>query len=77
LPEGEYYFRDIVGCSVVSDESQLLGTVKDILSTGANDIWVVKMPNGKELLIPVIDDVVLNVDIAERKITVHLLEGLL
>ncbi len=77
LPEGEYYFRDIVGCAVESDEGEQLGTVKDILSTGANDIWVVQMPKGKDLLIPVIDDVVLNVDIAERKITVHLLEGLL
>ncbi|RED65995.1 ribosome maturation factor RimM [Cohnella lupini] len=77
LPEGEYYVRDIVGCAVETDEGEQLGTVTDILSPGANDIWVVKMPKGKELLLPVIDDVVLNVDIAGRKITVHLLEGLL
>ncbi len=77
LPEGEYYFRDIVGCAVETEEGEQLGTVTDILSPGANDIWVVKMPKGKELLLPVIDDVVLDVDIVSRKIKVHLMEGLL
>ncbi|MFC5401909.1 ribosome maturation factor RimM [Cohnella soli] len=77
LEEDEYYVRDIVGCEVVTEEGETLGTVSDILSPGANDIWVVKMPKGKELLLPVIDDVVLEVDIAARKIKVHLMEGLL
>jgi len=77
LEEGEYYVRDIVGCEVFTEEGELLGTVTDTLSPGANDIWVVKMPKGKELLLPVIDDVVLDVDIAARKIKVHLMEGLL
>ncbi|TFE25018.1 ribosome maturation factor RimM [Cohnella luojiensis] len=77
LPEGEYYFRDIVGCSVETDEGEALGTITDILSPGANDIWVVKMAKGKELLLPVIDDVILDVDIASRKVKVHLMEGLL
>jgi 16S rRNA processing protein RimM len=77
LPEGEYYFRDIVGCEVITDDGETLGTVTDILSPGANDVWVVKMAKGKELLLPVIDDVVLDVDVAARKIKVHLMEGLL
>ncbi|OXS52592.1 ribosome maturation factor RimM [Cohnella sp. CIP 111063] len=77
LEEGEYYVRDIVGCEVFTEEGELLGTVTDTLSPGANDIWVVKMPKGKELLLPVIDDVVLDVDVAARKIKVHLMEGLL
>jgi len=77
LPEGEYYFRDIVGCTVETEEGEQLGTVADILSPGANDIWVVKMAKGKELLLPVIDDVILDVDVAARKIKVHLMEGLL
>ncbi|WP_256761456.1 ribosome maturation factor RimM [Cohnella sp. WQ 127256] len=77
LPEGEYYYRDIVGCEVESEEGEQLGSVKDIMSTGANDIWIVKMSNGKELLIPVIDDVLIDVDVAARKIKVRLLEGLL
>jgi 16S rRNA processing protein RimM len=77
LPEGEYYFRDILGCTVESEEGEQLGTITDILSPGANDIWVVKMPKGKELLLPVIDDVVLDVDTVSRKVKVHLMEGLL
>lgn len=77
LEEGEYYVRDIIGCEVVTDEGQTLGTITDTLSPGANDIWVVKLPKGKELLLPVIDDVVLDVDIAARKVKVHLMEGLL
>ncbi|MFC4598892.1 ribosome maturation factor RimM [Cohnella hongkongensis] len=77
LDEGEYYVRDIVGCEVVTEEGETLGQVTDILSPGANDIWVVKMPKGKELLLPVIDDVVLDVDVSARKIKVRLMEGLL
>jgi len=77
LDEGEFYVRDIVGCEVVTEEGEPLGRVTDVLSPGANDIWVVKMPKGKELLLPVIDDVVLDVDIGARKIKVHLMEGLL
>lgn len=77
LDEGEYYFRDIIGCEVETDEGEQLGVITDILSPGANDIWVVKLTKGKELLLPVIDDVVLDVDIAARKVKVHLMEGLL
>ena len=77
LQEGEYYVRDIVGCEVYTEEGELLGAISDVLSPGANDIWVVKMPKGKELLLPVIDDVVLDVDIGARKIKVRLMEGLL
>lgn len=77
LEEGEYYVRDIIGCEVVTEDGQTLGTITDTLSPGANDIWVVKLPKGKELLLPVIDDVVLDVDIAARKVKVHLMEGLL
>jgi len=77
LAEGEYYVRDIIGCAVETDEGEQLGTITDILSPGANDVWVVKLAKGKELLLPVIDDVVLDVDIAARKVKVHLMEGLL
>lgn len=77
LAEGEYYVRDIVGCRVMTDEGEELGTVTDTLSPGANDVWVVRMAKGKELLLPVIDDVVLSVNLAERVVTVRLMEGLL
>lgn len=77
LGEGEYYVRDIVGCGVETDEGEALGQVTDVLSPGANDVWVVRMNGGKELLLPVIDDVVLDVDLNARKIRVRLMEGLL
>lgn len=77
LEEGEYYVRDIVGCAVISDEGENLGVVTDVLTPGANDVWVVKRPKGKDLLLPVIDEVVLDVDLSAKQIKVHLLEGLL
>lgn len=76
LDEDEYYYHEIVGCSVASDDGEELGTVSEILAPGANHVWVVDRPNGKPLLLPVIDDVVLNVDIESKRITVHLMEGL-
>jgi len=69
--------RDIVGCSVVNEDGEALGTIADILKPGANDVWVVKRPKGKEWLLPVIDDVVLAVDVAARTVKVRLMEGLL
>jgi 16S rRNA processing protein RimM len=77
LEEGEYYVQDIVGCRVVTEDGAELGAVSDVLTPGANDVWVVKRPDGKELLLPVIDDVVLDVNVSDRVVTVHLLEGLL
>lgn len=77
LAEGEYYVRDIVGCSVVTDEGESLGIITDVLSPGANDVWVVKRPRGKELLLPVIDEVVLEVDVQAKQVKVHVMEGLL
>ncbi len=79
LPENEYYFHQIVGCEVFTDEDENkpLGTIIEILQPGANDVWVVKPAKGQDILIPVINDVVLNVDIEAKRITVHLMEGLL
>jgi 16S rRNA processing protein RimM len=77
LEDGEYYVRDIVGCTVITDEGETLGVIKDVLSPGANDVWVVKRPKGKDLLLPVIDEVVLDVDLSSKQVKVHLMEGLL
>ncbi|GAA0375087.1 ribosome maturation factor RimM [Paenibacillus motobuensis] len=77
LPDNEYYFYEIIGCRVVSDEGEELGVIEEILRPGANDVWVVKMPSRKQLLLPVIDDVVLDVDVKSKLVKVHLLEGLL
>jgi 16S rRNA processing protein RimM len=77
LDEGEFYYHEIIGCRVFTEEGEELGTVTEILTPGANDVWTVQLPNGKELLLPYIDDVVLRVDVQEQRITVRLMEGLL
>ncbi|MEX3744500.1 MULTISPECIES: ribosome maturation factor RimM [Lysinibacillus] len=76
LAENEYFFHDIVGCSVVSEEGETIGAVVDILQTGANDVWVVKGAK-KEHYIPYIEDIVKEIDVDEKKIVIHVMEGLL
>jgi 16S rRNA processing protein RimM len=77
LPEDEYYYYEIIGCTVVTVEDQLLGEITEILSPGANDVWVVQPPQGKPVYIPYIEDVVKQVDVANKKVVVELMEGLL
>ncbi|MDX8365041.1 ribosome maturation factor RimM [Cytobacillus sp. IB215665] len=77
LDEGEFYFHEIIGCHVYTDESKELGTVKEILTPGANDVWVVKGHNNQEILIPYIDEIVLDINIHDKKIIIKPLEGLL
>jgi 16S rRNA processing protein RimM len=77
LGKDEYYYHEIVGCRVVTDEAEELGTISEVLSPGANDVWVVeRLDRRKPLLIPVIDDVVLDVNIPDKLVKVHLMEGL-
>lgn len=77
LEEGEYYFHEIIGCLVATKQGEEIGKVTDILTPGANDVWVVKGKNGKEQLIPYIEDVVLKVDLKEKVILIDPIEGLL
>lgn len=77
LPENTYYIYQLIGCQVVTDEGQVLGVLKDVLQPGANDVYVVKPPTGKDILLPVIPDCVLDVDIENQKVLVHILPGLL
>lgn len=77
LEEDEYYFHEIIGCEVVTEEGQSLGTITEILTPGANDVWVVKPAKGKDILIPYIHNVVQEINIEEKKIIVHIMEGLL
>ncbi|GAA4871404.1 ribosome maturation factor RimM [Paenibacillus vulneris] len=77
LPDDEYYYHEIIGCTVYTDEGEKLGTISEILSPGANDVWVVERESGKPVLLPYIDDVVLEVDVQEKRVKVSLMEGLL
>lgn len=76
LPEGEFYFDQIIGLEVWSDEGEKIGTVKEIIQPGANDVWIVKREKKPDLLLPYIDSCIKKVDIAEKKVMVHILEGL-
>ena len=77
LKKDEYFIADLIGLTVVTDDGSVLGTLTDVITTGANDVYAVKMESGKELLIPAIHDCILQVNDDERKMTVHLLDGLL
>jgi len=76
LPEGIYYIVDLIGCTVYDDGEVELGKVTDVFNTGATDIYAVSRPEKKDLLIPVTDDTILNVDIKNKRIDVKLTEGL-
>ncbi len=76
LPEGVYYIADLIGLSVVDEDGNLLGEISDVFPTGANDVYAVKREGKKDLLLPVIDDVILKVDIPEKKVVARVMEGL-
>jgi 16S rRNA processing protein RimM len=77
LSADEFYFHDIIGSKVITEEGEEIGSVTDILRPGANDVWVVKQTNGKLAYLPYIADVVLRVNVAEKQVTIRLMEGLI
>jgi 16S rRNA processing protein RimM len=77
LPEGEYYHHELLGLSVLDETGASLGRVTEIMQTGANDVYVVTDEAGKEILLPAIAEVILDVDLDTKIIKVHLLPGLL
>ena len=76
LPEGVYYIKDIIGLDVYDDE-KYIGKIIDWIETGANNVYVIKRKEGKDVLIPAIDSVIKNVDIENNKMSVNMLEGLM
>ena len=77
LKKDEYFICDLVGCSVVTDEDVTLGELTDVMLTGANDVYVVTTEEGKEILLPVIKECILDIDIENKIIKVHVMKGLL
>lgn len=77
LPEGTYYIRDLLGANVVQDDGTLLGVLTDVIQNSAQDLYEVELENKKKVLIPVVDDFVLDINPEEKKITVKLIDGLL
>ena len=76
LEDGEYYYHQIIGLDVVTNDGRELGKIKEIMSPGANDVWVVERSGKQDLLLPVIKDVIKDVDLDKHLVTVELMEGL-
>ncbi|MFC0271271.1 ribosome maturation factor RimM [Metabacillus herbersteinensis] len=77
LDEGEFYYHEIIGCRVISEDGEEIGKIHEILSTGANDVWIVKRETGKDVLIPYIEEIVQDINIEDQKIVISLMEGLI
>ena len=78
LKKDEYFIADLIGLSVIrEDNGEVLGKLTDVLQTGANDVYEVKMEDGKEILLPAIRECIKKVDLQKGEITVHVMKGLL
>ena len=77
LEEDEYFIADMIGMEVATEDGEAFGTLKDVIGTGANDVYVVESLRYGDVLIPAIKECILSVDIEEKKMKVHLMEGLI
>lgn len=77
LKKDEYFIADLIGLAVENEEGEKLGILKDVIETGANDVYSVTMDDGRELLLPAIKECILDVDIERGSMRVHVLDGLL
>lgn len=77
LKKDEYFIADLIGMKVYTEDEAYLGELTEVITTGANDVYTVRMENGKDVLIPAIGQCILDVDVEHETMQVHLLEGLL
>lgn len=77
LEEDEFYLADVLDAKVVTDEGEEFGVITDVMETGANDVFVIETKEGKEVLFPVTKECILDINIDEMVVTVHVLPGLL
>ncbi len=77
LAKGEYFIADMIGMEVITEDGEKFGVLEDVLQTGANDVYEIQSLNHGLVLIPAIKDCILKVDMKERVITVHLMDGLI
>ncbi len=78
LEEGQYYLCDVPGCEVINEEDESrIGVVKYVIETGANNVFAIETAEGKEVLFPVIPDCIRRVDVAGRRVTAHVMKGLM
>lgn len=76
LRRNEYFVADMIGLTVYTDDGEELGTLKDVMETGANDVYIIDSPKYGEVLVPAIKQCILDVDIENGEMMIHLLEGL-
>lgn len=77
LEKDEYYIADLIDINVIDENKNLSGVLKDVLQTGANDVYVIELADKRELLLPAIKDCILDVNIEERIMKINILDGLL
>lgn len=77
LAQDEYYVADLIGMKVVLEDTSPFGTLKDVMETGANDVYVVMTEDGKEVLLPAIKECIVDVDVEKSTMTIHLMKGLI
>lgn len=77
LEEDEYFITDMIGIKVVTDQGEDFGVLKDVMATGANDVYIIDRPSAGEVLVPAIKECILEVDIPGRRMKVHVMDGLI
>ena len=77
LRRDEYFIADLQGLTVVDEEGKVLGILRDVMETGANDVYIIDMTDGREVLVPAIKECILHVDVEAGKMQIHLIDGLL
>jgi len=75
--DNEYFIHDLIGCEIISENKEMIGVLSDVIQMSSNDVYVVRNSEGVEVLIPAIKEVVKQVNIEQKQIIIHLLEGLL
>ena len=77
LDENEFYYFEIIGCTVKTTEGEVIGEISEVIQTGANDVWTIKRNGQKDALIPYIEQIVKSVNIDEKEVVIEVMEGLL
>ena len=77
LEEDEYYIGDLIGMQVFTEDGKAFGTLKDVMETGANDVYIIETEAHGEVLVPAIHDCILDVDVEQKTMKIHLLPGLI
>lgn len=77
LEEDEYFIADMIGMSVMTEDGEKFGTLKDVIETGANDVYIIDSIAHGEVLVPAIKECILDVDVEGQKMIVHLMDGLI